>query len=95
MAGHNYTLAAVADIPIESNLTNNMVEASVPTEVRILGDANDDRRVDMRDIGMVAWAFGTQSVDPRWNPACDVNGDGRVDMRDVAIVARNFGRTSA
>ena len=92
--GYNYTLAAVADIPVESNLTNNMMEASVTIKIRIFGDINGDDKVDITDVGLVAKAFGSNSARPRWNSTCDLNGDGRVDIQDVARVARNFGRRS-
>jgi hypothetical protein len=60
-----------------------------------LGDVNRDGKVDMRDIGAIASAFGTSPENPgeppRWNELYDVNYDGKIDMKDVAIAARNFG----
>ncbi len=63
-----------------------------------LFDLNGDNKVDMKDIGLVARAFGTVPGHARWNPICDVTGplgvpDGKVDMRDVSAVARQFGWT--
>ena len=58
---------------------------------RHIADLNNDGKVDMQDIGMVARAFGSYPGHERWNPICDINGDGKVDMRDVAGVARQFG----
>ncbi|MGD8565966.1 MAG: dockerin type I domain-containing protein [Candidatus Bathyarchaeota archaeon] len=66
-------------------------------EVILVADLNGDGRVDMRDVAIVARAFGSEPGDPLWNPIADVTGpihmvpDGRVDMRDVAFVARAFG----
>jgi hypothetical protein len=58
-------------------------------------DVNRDGKVDMKDIGAIALAFGTSPENPgdppRWNEAYDVNYDGKIDMKDVAIAARNFG----
>lgn len=54
-------------------------------------DLNEDGRVDMADIAIVARAFGTREGDPRWDPRADITGDGYVNMRDVAIVASHFG----
>jgi hypothetical protein len=59
---------------------------------RRLGDLNNDGRVDMRDIAIVAYAFGSYPGQPRWNPQADINQDGKVDMVDVALVAMNFGK---
>jgi hypothetical protein len=83
----NYTLTAVATIATSSNTLSNGTFT-----VRLLGDVNGDGRVDMKDIAMVARAFGSTSSSPNWNPAADINGDGTVSMKDIAIVARNFGQ---
>ena len=50
-----------------------------------------DFKVDMRDIGPAARAFGSYPTHLRWEPACDVNDDFRVDMRDIGNIARKFG----
>jgi Ca2+-binding EF-hand superfamily protein len=57
-----------------------------------MGDVNGDGRVDLKDIALVARAFGSTPTSPNWNPAADINGDGIVNMQDIAIVARNFGQ---
>jgi hypothetical protein len=92
--GYNYTLAATASIPVESNLANNMMEVSITIRIRIFGGVNDDGRVDIKGISAVARTFGSQSTGARWNPVCDINGDGQVDIKDIASVAHNFGRTA-
>jgi parallel beta-helix repeat protein len=57
-------------------------------------DISHDLKVDMRDIGVSARAFGTIPGDALWNPHADITGqeplvaDGKVDMRDIA---RHFG----
>lgn len=58
----------------------------------ILGDVNGDGKVDMKDVGIVAKAFGATPSNPRWDPASDLDGDGKIDMKDIAIVAANFGK---
>jgi hypothetical protein len=50
-----------------------------------------DFRLDMRDIGRVAQAFGSNLGHLRWDPACDVNYDFKVDMRDIGTIAKKFG----
>ena len=83
----NYTLTAVATIPTGSN---TLSDGNIT--VRLLGDVNGDGRVDLRDIALVARAFGSTPNSPNWNPAADVNGDGIVNMKDIDLVARNFGQ---
>lgn len=60
--------------------------------ITIVGDVNGDGKVDMRDIGVIARAFGSNLNNPRYNPSADIDGDHRIDMRDMAKVARNFGK---
>jgi parallel beta-helix repeat protein len=59
----------------------------------LLGDLNGDNIVDIRDIAIVAQAFGETPEQSRWNPKADINKDGKIDIRDIAIVAKNFGKT--
>jgi len=90
-----YTLTAVGTI---ATGTNSM---SLPNVVvRIVGDVNGDARVDMKDIALVARAFGSDGPNylypgsrpsSNWYAPADINGDGTVNMRDIALVARNFG----
>lgn len=67
--------------------------ARVDVLATVLGDLNGDRRVNMKDLGIVARAFGSTPGSPRWNPAADVNGDAKVDIKDLGLVARFYGRT--
>ena len=82
----NYTLTAVATTPTGSN---TFTDGNIT--IRLVGDVNGDGRVDLRDIALMAHAFGSTPTSSNWNPAADLNGDGTVDMKDIAIVARNFG----
>jgi PKD repeat protein len=89
---NNYTISAEATlVPFEYNTTNNVF-------IRHVGDINGDGKVDMKDVALVAAAFGTVPGHPRWNPEADITGpiylvpDGKVDMRDVSLVAKNFGQ---
>jgi hypothetical protein len=101
MLYHNYTISAQASIvPYEINTANNaFVDGNIV--VKILGDVNGDGKVDIRDISLIAKAFGSVGPDylypgsppsPNWNPDADLNGDNRVDIRDISIAARNFGK---
>lgn len=58
----------------------------------LIGDINKDGKVDIRDVAIVAKAFGSYPGFPNWNPVADLNGDGKVDIRDVSIVAKQFGK---
>jgi tungstate transport system substrate-binding protein len=54
-------------------------------------DVNLDLKVDMKDLGLVAHAFGARPGSLLWNADCDINADSVLDMKDIATVAKNFG----
>ena len=90
----NYTITAIATIPMESDATDNALESPLKVKVRILGDINGDGKVDIKDIAAVAVAFGSYPGLPRWNHSADLSQDGKIDIRDIALAARNFGKCS-
>ncbi len=90
----NYTITAVATIQASDNNPSDNILEDGKVKVRFIGDVNGDNKVDMRDIGVVARAFGSQPGHPRWNPDYDINTDGKINMRDIALVAHNFGTCS-
>jgi len=63
-------------------------------QVTLLGDLYVDGKIDMKDIAIVAKAFGTTPDDPNWRPEADLNPNGKIDMKDIAIVAKAFGTES-
>jgi len=83
----NYTLTAVA-----TTTTGLSAASNTSLTIRLLGDVNGDGRVDLKDLALVARAFGSTPTSPNWNPAADINGDGQVNMKDIALVVRNFGQ---
>jgi hypothetical protein len=56
-------------------------------------DLNNDGRVNILDVTMVAKAFGSKPGDRNWNAVADVDKNGIVNIVDIAIVARDFGKT--
>ncbi|MCJ7422687.1 right-handed parallel beta-helix repeat-containing protein [Candidatus Bathyarchaeota archaeon] len=61
------------------------------TGLRHVGDVNNNGRIDILDIAMVARAFGSCIWQARYNLSCDFNFDGRVDIKDIAMASSNFG----
>jgi nitrous oxidase accessory protein len=59
----------------------------------LAGDVNMDGKVDVKDIAIVARAFGSVPGDPRWNALADLNEDQRIDIRDIVQVAIHFGKS--
>ena len=90
---HNYTISAEASaVPYEYDLSDNFLSDGY-VKIKIWGDINGDGKVNMKDMSIVAWSFGSYPGHPRWNPEADLDRNGQVNMRDIAIVARNFGQT--
>jgi Ca2+-binding EF-hand superfamily protein len=58
----------------------------------VVGDVNGDGHVDGSDLIIVARAFGSTPVSPRWNPSADLNHDGYIDGIDLIMVAAHFGQ---
>jgi hypothetical protein len=58
----------------------------------IAGDANEDKSVDVGDLGILAANYGT-AFGATWDKG-DFNGDGTVDVGDLGILAANYGRGS-
>jgi len=54
-------------------------------------DVNNDGKVDMLDIYMVALHFGSSEGEPDYDPNVDMNGDKIIDLRDLYAVASKFG----
>lgn len=97
------TTSFIHTYPLEEDAEPEMTTATKklynPLEVNsgiaitrlLFGDLNDDGIVDMRDIGVIAIAFGSYPSHPRWNPQYDFNEDLEIDLTDLLIIAKNFG----
>jgi parallel beta-helix repeat protein len=83
---YNITVYA-SPVPGETDITDNALSSWM--SVYVFGDVNGDGKVDIRDIALLARAFG-QTVPPA-NPDLDVNQDWKIDIRDIAVVAKHFG----
>jgi hypothetical protein len=66
-----------------------LVHITSPT---LIGDINGDGTVDIYDAIMLANAYNSIPIDPRWNPKADMNNDNIVDIFDAIILANNYGR---
>jgi hypothetical protein len=89
-ASHNYTITAVATTKGETEIGNNRLTVG-PVQVRIIGDANGDGRIDIFDCILASNAFGASSSEPEYQVFCDVNQDGLIDIFDMIQFAIHFG----
>jgi len=56
----------------------------------LYADVNNDRIVNMKDIGRVCAAFGSYPDDANWDIFTDINHDSQVDLIDIGITCVNF-----
>jgi hypothetical protein len=68
---------------------------SLTFPVRLLGDLNGDLKVDIKDLVIIAKAYGTSPGMPKWNPRADMNGDLKIDIKDLAVAAKEYGKTGS
>jgi thermitase len=90
----NYTMKAVATTMRGETDTGNDMLTVNPVQVRIVGDANGDGKVDIFDCILASNAFGASSSEPEYRVFCDVNQDGIVDIFDMIQFAIHFGEGS-
>jgi hypothetical protein len=92
-AKSNYTISGYAwpvqgeTYTSDNTLTDGLVYVGVP------GDVNGDHTVGIKDILIVAKAYGANPQSFNWNPNADVDCDGKVDVKDILITAKNYGKT--
>jgi hypothetical protein len=95
----NYTLSAYAwPVPDETNTSNNnftdnFIIAAIACDITGTPGTPSwpDGAVNMRDMALVARAFGSTAGSGNWNPNLDFNNDGTINMKDIALIARHFG----
>jgi len=72
---------------------NMYSSAKVYFTITFLTDLNYDRTVDVKDLAMTCYAYGSVPGEPRWKCKLDVNRDGIIDIEDIAMVAEDYGKT--
>ena len=69
------------------------VEIIGGTTIGIIGDQNEDGKINILDIFAVAMAFGSKPGDPNWNIEADPDNNGEINILDIFAAAWNFGKT--
>jgi len=65
--------------------------ASFNANAKLMGDVNGDHEVDIVDLALVGYFFGSKLGSPTWNSAADIDNNRRIDIQDLAIVGFSFG----
>jgi len=93
----NYTLTAsiryVSMNPPFAGAARNSTVFEIVLIADITGpEGVPDGKVDIRDVTLVAYSFGSSPGDPGWNPIADLYPDNKINIRDVAVVAVDYGK---
>ena len=89
-----YSLGASATpVSGEGNLYNNMFPNASSIKLTVLGDINDDGRVNYLDLFALAVAYGSKTGMPSYNVKADFNLDGRINYLDLFTLAIKYGYT--
>jgi len=59
----------------------------------MVGDANHDSIVNIKDVNIVAIAWNTTQGTPKYNPHADFNMDNTIDVADIETLHKNWQKT--
>ena len=89
----NYTIGALATpASSETNSANATPAANGWVIVTIPGDLNGDFKVNLKDLVLLANAYGSKPGDSNWNPNTDVLENGVVGLADLVILTTHYGQ---
>ena len=79
------TNTTVSTVPASSDITTTTTSSTQPSV--LLGDANEDGKLNVRDAAFIAAKLALGKSDEL--PECaDFNGDGKINVRDAAAIAK-------
>lgn len=91
----NNTITSAEKLRITDSGAQFIGTRSINNEIIMPGDLTGDAEINMRDIGLVAVAFGTFPDSPNWNPKADIIDDDQINMKDISYVSRLFGHSES
>ena len=78
--------ALVRDADLEAMAVDHSLPLVLVVDLVELADVNDDGSVDLSDLELLAFAYGSVDGDADFDAGVDLNGDGRIDLRDLALL---------
>jgi len=90
-----HTYQTVGNFSVSLKVTDNKNLSSTTTAnitVNLFGDLNFDGTVNILDITIIAYSYGSTTESEKWNPQADINQDEIINILDLAIVAMEFGK---
>jgi len=92
-----HTFNITGNFTVSLNVTDNKGLSSTATmniTISLLGDLNRDEIVNILDLSIVAYSFGTRPGDQEWNSKADLDHNELINIVDVTIVAMEYGKTT-
>ncbi len=90
------TIRFVLSVPVASlmlGVSCAVSTGSTPVATCIVSrdpDLNHDGIVNITDVALLAYSYGSTTGSAKYNPAADLNANGRVDIGDAAIIAADY-----
>lgn len=75
-----------------ANVDEQTVIDTMPFVVIILGDVDGNGKVEMKDLVLLANAYGSRPGDPNWNFMADMDNNNFVGLVELIIIAKNYGQ---
>lgn len=91
----NHTIGAEASVVLDELNTANNVKVDGTVLVRLPGDVDGNKRVDVVDAAGVSahWYPGPPTGPLGYDVNSDINGDGEINILDSSIISANWDRT--
>ena len=75
-------------VPYEATIVDDDSESD--SEKPMLGDFNNDGKVDILDLSMLAMKYDKKDGEAGWDSKYDLNNDFIIDIFDLSIVAKKL-----
>jgi len=88
----NYTISAYAwSVSGEIDILDNTKAADSTVLVTVVGDVNGDHVVDIDDLILIIYYWGTYEGGPNWNGNMELSNDTVIDIDDLLTLIYNWG----